>query len=106
MAHGDISSKGPDMHMVCQRPRESAFCRRCLPFHRTEIDLCAEISRVIPDKAKTKVGREEDAWGFRKQSALSATGRIFINVWRSMRTEMNLVSYSLENAVFHVLHRR
>ncbi|KAJ3040197.1 DNA polymerase zeta [Rhizophlyctis rosea] len=71
-----------------------------------EIELCAELARVKPDKAKTKVGREEDEWGFKKQSALGATGRIFLNVWRLMRSEMNLTSYTMESTVFHVLHQR
>ncbi|KAJ3294860.1 DNA polymerase zeta [Borealophlyctis nickersoniae] len=74
--------------------------------HEYHIDLCAELSRVIPETANTKVGREEDAWGFRKQSHLHTTGRIFLNVWRTMRSEMNLTSYTLENTVFHVLHKR
>ncbi|KNC96642.1 DNA polymerase (pol2) [Spizellomyces punctatus DAOM BR117] len=71
-----------------------------------DIDLCTELSRVLPDNANTKFGRDEDSWGFRKQSHLHCTGRIFLNVWRLMRSELNLTSYSLESTAYHVLHKR
>ncbi|TPX57882.1 DNA-directed DNA polymerase [Spizellomyces sp. 'palustris'] len=70
------------------------------------IDLCTELSRVLPDSANTKFGRDENSWGFRKQSHLHCTGRIFLNVWRLMRSELNLTSYSLESTAYHVLHMR
>lgn len=29
-----------------------------------------------------------------------------INIWRAMRSELNLLQYTMENVVFHLLHRR
>ncbi|KAJ3178228.1 DNA polymerase zeta [Gaertneriomyces sp. JEL0708] len=74
--------------------------------HGYKIDLCKELSRVMPDYAKTRFGDEDDEWGSRKQSYIHTTGRIFLNVWRLMRAEMDLTSYTIENMVYHVLHRR
>ena len=39
-------------------------------------------------------------------STFRASGRHVLNVWRLMRTELELSSYTLENTVFHLLHRR
>ena len=36
----------------------------------------------------------------------SYKGRIVLNVWRLLRSELALTSYSFENTVFHVLHQR
>ena len=37
---------------------------------------------------------------------LVLSGRIVLNVWRLMRSELALTSYSAENLFFHVLHER
>ncbi|KAJ3155914.1 DNA polymerase zeta [Geranomyces variabilis] len=70
------------------------------------IDMLAELARVRPEDVNTKFGAEEDAWGSRKQSHLSTTGRNFLNVWRLLRNEVNLTSYTLESVAYHVLHIR
>ncbi|KAJ3178368.1 DNA polymerase zeta [Geranomyces variabilis] len=70
------------------------------------IDILSELARVRPDVVNTKFGAEEDAWGSRKQSHLSTTGRNFLNVWRLLRNEINLTSYTLESVAYHVLHIR
>ncbi|KAJ3371311.1 DNA polymerase zeta, partial [Kappamyces sp. JEL0680] len=71
-----------------------------------EFDLLASLSRIIPKYTRSHGSREQDEWGFKKQSSLHTAGRIFLNIWRIMRKELTLVSYSLENVVFHVLHQR
>ncbi|KAI8587099.1 DNA polymerase zeta catalytic subunit [Geranomyces variabilis] len=70
------------------------------------IDMLAELARVRPEDVNTKFGAEEDAWGSRKQSHLSTTGRNFLNVWRLLRNEVNLTSYTLESVAYHILHIR
>ncbi|KAI1818547.1 DNA polymerase family B [Poronia punctata] len=50
--------------------------------------------------------READKWGFNTTSAIRVTGRHMINIWRSMRGELNLLQYTMENVAWHVLHRR
>ena len=49
---------------------------------------------------------EEDIWGSKKQSSLHSTGRIYLNIWRLMRKELALTSYTAENISYHVLHKR
>ncbi|KAJ1555442.1 DNA polymerase zeta, partial [Cladochytrium tenue] len=70
-----------------------------------QMDLAASIARVTHG-AKTKVSEEDNEYGYKHDTALSASGRIFLNVWRLMRTELTLTSYTLENTVFHALHER
>lgn len=70
-----------------------------------DFDLCEELSRV-KSQANGKFGREDDRWGFEHASSIQMTGRHMINIWRAMKGEMNLLQYTMENVVFHLLHRR
>ncbi|KAJ5459841.1 DNA polymerase zeta catalytic subunit [Penicillium daleae] len=70
-----------------------------------DFDLCAELSRV-KSQAKSKFGKEDDRWGFEHASSIQMTGRHMINIWRAMRGELNLLQYTMENVVFHLLQRR
>ncbi|KAJ3064928.1 DNA polymerase zeta, partial [Podochytrium sp. JEL0797] len=72
---------------------------------RFNYDFLKDLSRMEKN-AKTKFGREQDPFSYKDTSAISTTGRIFLNVWRLMRSELTLTSYTLENCVFHVLHER
>ncbi|KXS22183.1 DNA/RNA polymerase [Gonapodya prolifera JEL478] len=68
-------------------------------------DVLDGISRTTLH-SNTKSSRDDDQWGFSHSSSVHITGRIVLNVWRLMRGELNLTSYTLENLVFHILHRR
>ncbi|KAL5332832.1 hypothetical protein BJX70DRAFT_97060 [Aspergillus crustosus] len=68
-------------------------------------DICDELSRV-KSQAHGRFGKEADKWGFNHTSSIRITGRHMINIWRAMRSEMNLLQYTMENVVFHLLHRR
>ncbi|PQE03512.1 hypothetical protein CJF31_00010072 [Rutstroemia sp. NJR-2017a BVV2] len=70
-----------------------------------DYDLCDEFSRM---KAQShgRFGKENDKWGFNNTSTIRVTGRHMINIWRAMRGELNLLQYTLENVVFHLLHQR
>ncbi|KAJ5111121.1 C4-type zinc-finger of DNA polymerase delta [Penicillium argentinense] len=70
-----------------------------------DFDICSELSRV-KSQPNVKFGKEDDRWGFEHASSIRMTGRHMINIWRAMRGEMNLLQYSMENVVFHLLHRR
>ncbi|KAK8185258.1 DNA polymerase-like protein zeta catalytic subunit [Phyllosticta capitalensis] len=70
-----------------------------------EYDLCDEIARTI-SHSHGRFGKEADRWGFTHTSTIRVTGRHMINVWRAMRSEFNLLQYTMENVVFHLLHRR
>eukprot|EP01135_Chromosphaera_perkinsii_P007361 Nk52_evm9s805 gene=Nk52_evmTU9s805 len=59
--------------------------------------------------SKTKgpsIDREKDAYAYNHSNYIHITGRIVINVWRTMRKETSLNIYTFENVAFHVLHRR
>ncbi|GLB36160.1 putative DNA polymerase type-B family protein [Lyophyllum shimeji] len=47
-----------------------------------------------------------DQWGLRRTSTFKVAGRHVLNLWRIMRSEHALTSYTLENIAFNVLHRR
>ena len=49
---------------------------------------------------------EKDMYGADHTSELRVAGRVVLNVWRLMRHEVAFYSYTFENMMFHVLHRR
>ncbi|GAV28825.1 hypothetical protein PMKS-002302 [Pichia membranifaciens] len=70
--------------------------------HKFNIDLCQRLSRVV-FKHNNKVG---DRWGYTHASGIRITGRQLFNLWRRLRSELNLNHYSLENIIFHIFHVR
>lgn len=50
-------------------------------------------------------GKFGDRWGYTHTSAIKINGRHLLNVWRTMRSSVNLTSYALENVVYHLLHQ-
>jgi DNA polymerase zeta len=70
-----------------------------------EYNLCDELSRV-KSQSHGRFGKDNDKWGFNNTSTIRITGRHMINIWRAMRSELNLLQYTMENVVFHLLHRR
>ena len=47
-----------------------------------------------------------DQYGARKASGIWLSGRIILNVWRLMRSELKLPIYTFENVVYNALHKR
>ncbi|KAI1176388.1 DNA polymerase family B [Nemania sp. FL0916] len=70
-----------------------------------DYNLCDEFSRM-KSQSHGRFGKEADKWGFNTTSTIRITGRHMINIWRSMRGELNLLQYTMENVVWHLLHRR
>ncbi|NWU99936.1 REV3L polymerase, partial [Upupa epops] len=70
------------------------------------VDLCQMISRVPDEKKENRFAAELDEYGSDTMSEIHIVGRIVLNVWRMMRNEVNLMSYTFENVGFHVLHQR
>lgn len=70
-----------------------------------EFDLPNEFSRM-KSQSHGRFGKDADRWGFNNTSTVRITGRHTINIWRAMRSELNLLQYTMENVVFHVLHKR
>ncbi|RYP82523.1 hypothetical protein DL769_001629 [Monosporascus sp. CRB-8-3] len=70
-----------------------------------DYNLCDEFSRM-KSQSFGRFGKEADRWGFNTTSTIRVTGRHMINIWRAMRGELNLLQYTMENVVWHLLHRR
>lgn len=70
-----------------------------------EYNLCDELSRM-KSQSHGRFGKDADRWGFEHTSTVRVTGRHMINIWRAMRGELNLLQYTMENVVYHLLHRR
>jgi DNA polymerase zeta len=70
-----------------------------------EFNLPDEFSRM-KSQSHGRFGKDADKWGFTHTSTVRITGRHTINIWRAMRSELNLLQYTMENVVFHLLHRR
>ena len=70
-----------------------------------DYNLCDEFSRM-KTQSHGRFGKEADRWGFNTTSTIRVTGRHMINIWRAMRSELNLLQYTMENVTWHLLHRR
>ncbi|OQD83288.1 hypothetical protein PENANT_c017G06835 [Penicillium antarcticum] len=70
-----------------------------------DFDICEELSRT-KSQSHGRFGKEANKWGFDHSSSITITGRHMFNIWRAMKGELNLLQYTMENVVFHLLHRR
>ncbi|KAL0967344.1 hypothetical protein UPYG_G00251070 [Umbra pygmaea] len=70
------------------------------------VDLCQQVSRVPGDSKENRFAAERDEYGADTMTEIHIVGRIVINLWRIMKTEVTLNNYSFENVAFHVLHQR
>ncbi|XP_039981481.1 DNA polymerase zeta catalytic subunit isoform X2 [Xiphias gladius] len=70
------------------------------------VDLCQQLSRVPGDSKENHFTTDRDEYGADTMTEISITGRITLNLWRVMKTEVTLNNYSFENTAFHVLHQR
>lgn len=51
-------------------------------------------------------GKFGDRWGYTHTSAIKISGRHMLNIWRLLKSELSLTSYTLELICFHVLHEK
>ncbi|KAJ8008958.1 hypothetical protein DPEC_G00083820 [Dallia pectoralis] len=70
------------------------------------VDLCQQVSRVPGDTKENRFAAERDEYGADTMTEIHVVGRVIINLWRIMKTEVTLNNYSFENVAFHVLHQR
>ncbi|XP_048449174.1 DNA polymerase zeta catalytic subunit-like, partial [Rhincodon typus] len=71
-----------------------------------EFDLCRMVSRIPDDSKENRFAPDRDEFGATAMSEINIVGRIILNIWRMMRSEVALNNYSFENVAFHVLHQR
>ncbi|KAM9840374.1 DNA polymerase zeta catalytic subunit [Aulostomus maculatus] len=70
------------------------------------VDLCQQLSRVPGDSKENRFTADRDEYGADTMTEINVIGRITLNLWRMMKTEVTLNNYSFENVAFHVLHQR
>ncbi|KAK7079689.1 error-prone translesion synthesis, partial [Halocaridina rubra] len=69
------------------------------------VEIVSRLSRV-PEGSSSHFEEEYDEFGADHTSQIHITGRIVLNIWRLMRAEVALQSYTLPNVAYHVLHQR
>uniref|UniRef100_A0A1B0DQ16 DNA polymerase n=1 Tax=Phlebotomus papatasi TaxID=29031 RepID=A0A1B0DQ16_PHLPP len=70
------------------------------------INLPNSLSRLRVAVEEVKKSDEEKDDGVEYESDLKVPGRIVLDVWRLMREEIALTSYTFESIAYHILHRR
>ncbi|CAL4064009.1 unnamed protein product, partial [Meganyctiphanes norvegica] len=68
-------------------------------------EIVSRLSRV-PEGNSSHHSEEQDEYGSDHASHIHITGRIVLNVWRLMRAEVALQSYTLQSVTFNLLHTR
>ncbi|KAF0292367.1 DNA polymerase zeta catalytic subunit [Amphibalanus amphitrite] len=68
--------------------------------------LTAALSRLPLSERASRAAAESDLYGSEHTSEIHLAGRIVLNVWRLLRPEVALYSYTFENIAYHVLHQR
>ncbi|CAN0401472.1 unnamed protein product, partial [Ectocarpus sp. 8 AP-2014] len=68
------------------------------------MDMTRLLSRTPGRDADKRNARDE--WGKTHGSGIWLTGRTVLNMWRLMRSELKLCSYTLQSVAEHVLRKR
>lgn len=72
-----------------------------------DINMPSLLSRVTSEKIRKIVNNDEERdMDGESEYEVKLAGRIFLNVWRLLRSEIALTSYTFENVMYHILHRR
>jgi len=66
----------------------------------------SDISRVPSERVEVAELGENDQYGWDHDSGIRVAGRIVLNMWRTIRAEVKLQSYSFENCVASILKIR
>lgn len=70
------------------------------------LNIAPKLSRVPSQKVYENDEEREQFTAMDIDTETKLCGRILLDVWRLMRSEIALTSYTFENMMFHVLHRR
>lgn len=71
-----------------------------------DINMPSLLSRVTSEKINKIANTEDRDVDGEGEFEIKLVGRIFLNVWRLLRSEIALTSYTFENVMYHILHRR
>lgn len=70
------------------------------------LNIAPKLSRVPSQKIYETDEEREQFTSMDLDTETKLCGRVLLDVWRLMRSEIALTSYTFENMMFHVLHRR
>ncbi|EDV19123.1 uncharacterized protein TRIADDRAFT_34116 [Trichoplax adhaerens] len=70
-----------------------------------KIGLAPRLSRIPEQKIRSQIELTDNSLA-RYKTDLFVIGRILLNVWRIVRSEVTLNIYTFENVSYHVLHQR
>lgn len=65
-----------------------------------------ETSNLLSRVNENQINKIRDTWGYTHASSIKITGRHMLNLWRTLKGESKLESFSLENFTYHLLHKR
>ncbi|XP_063709325.1 DNA polymerase zeta catalytic subunit [Culicoides brevitarsis] len=80
-----------------------------------ELDMISLLSRILPKEHVTQESKEvpqmeepDPGQGMDREyeNDIQIRGRILLNVWRLIRHEIALTSYTFENVLYHIMHQR
>lgn len=69
------------------------------------VNLASLLSRIVIKPKEVDV-KDDDDIEVEYRTQLKIHGRIVMDLWRLLRHEVNLMSYTFENTMYHILHRR
>lgn len=65
-----------------------------------------ETTNYLSRVNENQLNKMRDTWGYTHASSIKITGRHMLNLWRTLKNESRLESFSLENFSYHLLHKR
>lgn len=105
MRRGATCWKELKKSMVRRENTQTSVTRIALTCMLSDMSLIADLSRVIEQSTGRNEGKL-DRWHYTKSSTIKITGRHVLPIWRLLKSDVNLLQYSFENVVFHILHIR
>jgi hypothetical protein len=99
--HAQIAKVSAHKHIECTSRLTMSTCMQTLPALATRSDAWLLFLQVLSPK-----DRQNDEYGALHASGIHCTGRIVLNVWRILRSELKLNIYTFESCVAAVLQLR
>ena len=73
--------------------------------HAIGLNFQSRISR-FPEEEKPEAESGVSGWWVTGTNEVQLAGRVILNLWRLMKTEVTLTRYTFESVAYHVLHER
>ena len=102
-----VRTRDPDLIVGWEVQRSSLgfILKRASQIFEEDFHLDRELSRLFPTQPGD-ARHYNDEWGAKTGSDIHLVGREVFNVWRLMRGELTLSSYTLQNVAWETLRKR